>query len=354
MKLSVCMIVKNEEEVLKRCLDCVKQFADEIIIVDTGSNDKTKEIAQKYTNKVYDFVWVDDFSSARNFSFSKATSPYVMWLDADDIIDGENIKKINLLKQNLGSQDVVMLKYCMGFDSDNNPTFSYYRERIFKMQKGVLWQGFVHECIAPFGKIERHDIVVVHNKIAPSNPKRNLNLYRKHLKDGAVFNAREQYYFSKEYFYNGYYKTCIKNLKKYLKMNNKFYPNFLDSVLHLAKCYKMLGQYNKALDILLNFIKENPPNSEIICEIAEIYLKQNNLQNAIFFYESALNIEPDYQSGAFIDNNFYYYIPLLQLVYLYYKTENMQKSQLYHKQSLDKYPNDKRVLYNDSFFKKYC
>ena len=66
------MIVKNEQEVLARCLDCAVKFADEIIIVDTGSTDQTKSIAHKYTDKVYDFEWCDDFSKARNYSFSKA------------------------------------------------------------------------------------------------------------------------------------------------------------------------------------------------------------------------------------------------------------------------------------------
>jgi glycosyltransferase involved in cell wall biosynthesis len=68
------MIVKNEESVLGRCLDSVKDIVDEIIIVDTGSSDKTKEIAAKYTNRIYDFEWIDDFSVARNFSFEKAIS----------------------------------------------------------------------------------------------------------------------------------------------------------------------------------------------------------------------------------------------------------------------------------------
>jgi Glycosyltransferases involved in cell wall biogenesis len=71
--ISLCMIVKNEEAVLRRCLDSVKETVDEIIIVDTGSVDKTKEIAAEYTPKVYDFVWIDDFSAARNEAFSKAT-----------------------------------------------------------------------------------------------------------------------------------------------------------------------------------------------------------------------------------------------------------------------------------------
>ena len=74
ISISLCMIVKNEELVLGRCLDSVKNLMDEIIIVDTGSTDKTKEIASLYTNKIYDFPWINDFAAARNFSFSKAGS----------------------------------------------------------------------------------------------------------------------------------------------------------------------------------------------------------------------------------------------------------------------------------------
>ena len=82
--ISLCMIVKDEEAVLDKCLKSVHDLVDEIIIVDTGSTDKTKEIAKKYTDKIYDFKWVDDFAKARNYSFSKATKDYIFWLDADD------------------------------------------------------------------------------------------------------------------------------------------------------------------------------------------------------------------------------------------------------------------------------
>ena len=71
--ISVCMIVKNEEAVLERCLDSLNGIAEEIIIVDTGSTDKTKEIAAKYTDKIYDFTWIHDFSAARNFAFTLQT-----------------------------------------------------------------------------------------------------------------------------------------------------------------------------------------------------------------------------------------------------------------------------------------
>ena len=80
MTLSLCMIVKNEEQVLDRCLNSFNGLFDEIIIVDTGSTDKTMEIARKHTTKVFEYPWINDFSAARNYSFSLATSDFIMWL----------------------------------------------------------------------------------------------------------------------------------------------------------------------------------------------------------------------------------------------------------------------------------
>ena len=98
-EISLCMIVKDEEKVIGRCLESVKDLVDEIIIVDTGSKDKTKEIVSKFTDKIYDFEWVNDFAKARNFSFSKATKDYILWLDADDVIFEADRKKFKELKE---------------------------------------------------------------------------------------------------------------------------------------------------------------------------------------------------------------------------------------------------------------
>lgn len=87
--LSICMIVKDEERVLERCLSSVQDLADEIIIVDTGSTDKTKEIAKKYTDKIYDFKWCNDFSKARNESLLHATGKWILVMDADEYISEE-------------------------------------------------------------------------------------------------------------------------------------------------------------------------------------------------------------------------------------------------------------------------
>lgn len=86
MKISLCMIVKNEEDSLADCLTPIVPHVNEIIIIDTGSTDKTKEIACQFTDQIYDFVWCNDFSQARNFSLSKAANDWVLVLDADEII----------------------------------------------------------------------------------------------------------------------------------------------------------------------------------------------------------------------------------------------------------------------------
>lgn len=110
--ISLCMIVKNESAVLARCLDSIADLMDEIIIVDTGSTDNTKEIAAQYTSRIYDFKWTSDFSAARNFSFSKATMEYIYTADADEILDDANRERFLRLKDALLPEiEIVQMKY---------------------------------------------------------------------------------------------------------------------------------------------------------------------------------------------------------------------------------------------------
>src|SRR5687768_4760658 len=93
--VSVALIVKNEERVLGRCLKSLRGAVDEIVVVDTGSEDGTKRIAQRYTDKIYDFDWREDFAAARQFAFDRATSDWVAWVDADDVVlEADRIKPL--------------------------------------------------------------------------------------------------------------------------------------------------------------------------------------------------------------------------------------------------------------------
>ena len=111
--VSLCMIVKNEEDILARCLDSLKGLMDEIIIVDTGSTDRTKEIAANYTDKIYDFSWCDDFAAARNFSFSKATKEYIYAPDADEVLDEINRRRFMMLKAAYGINNILLYRQCV-------------------------------------------------------------------------------------------------------------------------------------------------------------------------------------------------------------------------------------------------
>ena len=350
MKISVCMIVKDEELVLSRCMDCVRQFADEIIIVDTGSTDKTKEIARKYTDKVYDFEWCDDFSKARNYSFSLATMDYIMWLDADDVLEYGEIEKINQLKLNMVA-DTYMLKYATSFDENGKPNFVFERERIVRRDSRAIWHGFVHEAIVPFGKVEYLDITIQHRKIATHYTKRNLNLFRKALKRGVKFGAREQYYYARELFYWGYYRKCKAELNKYFKMPNKFLPNVIDALLIMSKCCERFNDIESSKKWLyegLNIM----PNAEIVCELARIYEKQGKIENAIYFYKSALNVDKPLVVGLFVREEYYYLVPLLQLVMLYYRIGDKHKARYYHAIAKGMYPRNPKVIFNEQFFKE--
>ena len=111
LPISVCMIAKNEENRIARCLESLAPYGFEIVIVDTGSTDATKEIAARYTDKIYDFRWIDDFSAARNFAFSKATMDYIYTADADEVLDEENRLRFRLLKENLLPEiEIVQMK----------------------------------------------------------------------------------------------------------------------------------------------------------------------------------------------------------------------------------------------------
>ena len=154
MSLSVCMIVKDEAATLRRALECAFSVADEVIVVDTGSNDGSADIARSMGAKVYSYEWQNDFSAARNYSFSLASCEYAMWLDADDVICEKDAGEIRAIAER-GGFDVAMLRYISG-------PLLYYRERIVRCGAGFVWQGIVHEAIVPRGNIIYSAAAVLH------------------------------------------------------------------------------------------------------------------------------------------------------------------------------------------------
>src|SRR5271157_4332283 len=139
------MIVKNEAQNLAPCINSVKEVVDEIIVVDTGSADHTKEVAKHLGAKVFDFPWRDDFSAARNESIRHATGDYILWLDADDRMDPSEVDKLRVLKRMLDPRKNKA--YCLVLNSQSpiDGETLFHHMRIFPNIPGAAFEGRVHE-----------------------------------------------------------------------------------------------------------------------------------------------------------------------------------------------------------------
>ena len=165
--LSLCMIVKNEEDCLLRCLMSVIPVVDEIVIVDTGSTDRTKEIAETFGAKVYDIEWTDDFSEARNISLSKATGKWILVLDADETVsplDYERLSKI--VKRDtdhpaaftITTRNYVRSTYFVGWmcndgqyaeEEEGTGWYPSEKVRLFTSDNSIWFENAVHEMVEP-------------------------------------------------------------------------------------------------------------------------------------------------------------------------------------------------------------
>lgn len=351
--ISLCMIVKNEEQTLARCLECVKDIVDEMIVVDTGSTDRTKEIAAKEGAEVSDFVWCEDFSAARNHAFSLARSEYCMWLDADDIIDEENRRRLKAWKKRLAEEqpDVVMMHYDVAFDEEGQPTFTYFRERILRRNPLSHWQGRVHEVITPWGKVLYGDVHIQHRKVKPHDADRNLRIYETMLAEGCILSARELYYYGRELYYHNRNEDAIAVFLDFLDHPDGWLENKLEASRQLAECYGRIGERRKQLQILYDSFLLELPRAETCCMLGSIYLEQKDWKKAAFWYETALRRERE-DTGGFIQEECYGFLPCIQLCVCYDQMGDRKKAETYNEMAAIWRPNAPAVAYNRAYFKK--
>lgn len=168
--LSLCMIVKNEEKNLPRCLDSVKDVVDEMIVVDTGSTDRTKEIALSYGAQVFDFEWIDDFSAARNYGLDRATGEWILVLDADEELEKKSEKNLRRFLLNTRADALEVTWRCF---SDPSSSLTEYEDlslvRVFRNNPHYRYVWQYHEQILKAlkdyrAKIEKVglDVIILH------------------------------------------------------------------------------------------------------------------------------------------------------------------------------------------------
>lgn len=357
ISISLCMIVRDEAEVLERCLKSVADICDEIVIVDTGSTDKTKEIAYKFTNKVLDFKWIDDFSAARNFAFSQATKDYIFWLDADDVLPERDQQKLTELKRQLDfSVDSVSMNYVLQFDEYGRPSFYFRRNRLVKRSNNFKWIGSVHEYLEVGGNIFDADIAVVHRKDKKRNFKtsdRNIKIYEKQLKCGVEFTPRDIYYYANELKDHKRYKQAIEYYKKFLATGKGWIEEDIRACLYMADCYQAIGDKEKEMEALLKTFTFDCPRSETCCRIGNYFKEKGKFHQAIFWYHSAIHNKLENPQG-FYHTAFSTWYPHLSLTVCYWKVGNVEKSIKHNEIVAKERPKDARVLFNKRFFEDYC
>jgi len=151
-KVSLTMIVRNEQANLPHCLGSVNGLFDEIVVLDTGSTDCTRDIARAFGARVFDFVWVDDFAAARNAALARAKGDYAFWLDADDVIDPPERDRLERLIGGLrpGEQAAYVVKCsCDPEPNGNGGQTVVDHIRLFPVREDIRWTYRVHEQILP-------------------------------------------------------------------------------------------------------------------------------------------------------------------------------------------------------------
>ncbi|NLI13372.1 glycosyltransferase [Pelotomaculum propionicicum] len=292
--ISLAMIVRNEAENLKSCLDSVSGQVDEIIIVDTGSTDGTVEIARLYTDKVYSYHWADDFSAARNYAIEKAKGEWILCLDADETLD----LATGDLKSLLAGENQLEA-YLLPLNNPTTESTGEYNRflvlRLFKNNGRYRFQGKIHEqiCISENGVVGIADKPVIRHKLITArerNRKRGRNLAL--LKN--VFSEDPQNYFIQ--YYIGVEWLMLGKPGKALPYFQQAYENLTDEHLlfrspalrYLIICLKDLGRTNEAIDLCREAVLRYPAFTDVYYLCGVLHEEKKDYRTAIEWLNQAV------------------------------------------------------------------
>lgn len=347
------MIVKNEERVLSRCLDSVKNLVDEIIIVDTGSTDKTVEVARRYTDRIYYFTWIDDFSAARNYAFEKARMTYTMWLDADDILLPEDQQRFNTLKMDIAEEvDSFLMPYILGRDNMGRVTSSLKRNRIVKTSRKFTWQGAVHEYLQVYGHVKEWNVPVVHMSVKKEKTDRNLKIYEKLLRENKDLSPRDLYYYANECFEHGQFKKCTQLYREFLDTRKGWQEDCIAAIDKSAEALLQLGKTVEAEMLLFESFRYDSPRAPICCKLGYIYFSKEMYERAVYWYKAATecDMEQVKKRGALVNSAYYTWLPHIQLCVCYDRLGKRHLAYSHNEIARLYHPGHASILKNKQYF----
>ncbi len=336
-KISLCMIVKNEEKLLKNCLNSAKDFADEIIVVDTGSSDRTKAIAYEFTDKVFDFKWTDDFSAARNFSLQKASGDWILVLDADEVVAERDWARLRKIAE-LDEADAFFLNWrnytneigISGTISTRNDDYEeskialgYVVVKVLRFfKRGYSFGGIIHETvdasIKQAGKKIFDTDVVIHHYGSLNSQKLEdkkdyyIKLLKKRLEIRDFSDKSEDYILFE-------IATELSSLKRipeavdYLERAVTLKPEYI-YLSSLGVLYLSINRMDDGERLLMQAIKKsseypkynyrnpqkyNSLNPVIYNNLGVIYYKKGQINKAIKKFSKSIELNPQFADAYF-------------------------------------------------------
>ncbi len=315
--ISLCMIVKNEEDWLEQCLKSVRPIISEIIFVDTGSTDRSVEIARNFGAKIYTFEWTDDFSAARNFSLQQAAGDWIFVLDPDEAIAARDLKSLQEktlaegvcceMSQRHYTNDHRLSNFipCSGEFPEWERHYPGYFEsslcRLFPNHKGIHYRGRIHELVEhsikeiPGLRIRRINERIHHYGHTPE-VKRKKTKSEIYSPLGEA-KTKEQPRDWKAYFElgvehncNGRHAESAEAFTKSVALN----PDHIETWVNFGYVLCELGRHDEAENALKRALALNPDNEEAWCNLGVVCMRRGVFQKAAEVLIRAVTIQPKY------------------------------------------------------------
>ncbi|WP_179232762.1 tetratricopeptide repeat-containing glycosyltransferase family 2 protein [Paenibacillus rigui] len=343
--LSLCMIVKDEEKVLRRCLNSVAGLADEIIIVDTGSTDTTKQIAYQYTDKVFDYQWTNDFAAARNEAVRRATGRWILTLDADEYVQNHNVIELRAHLENTpGTEPIGFVVPILNFSgySEHQTTgiLQSTALRIFSNGHQLYYAGAIHEqVINPQGSIKHVSLsscIIFHTGYTEqthkekNKTKRNLDILDKVKNQGGLKTPYDFFTLANEYFTAGELKKSLyyyEKAQRGAKPTEAFFPHCIE---RLTRVNLTLERFKEAELLIEDGLKRWGSFADFHFLKGLLYEVCGFSGNAIAQYEETIRMaeKKEAQDEPYWLLNLEYgkMLPYERLTDLYYKQRDLQKT----------------------------
>ncbi len=353
----------NEAFELNRCLEsaCVEGVFDEIVIVVTTKDEDVKKVAEKFTDKVFYFKWCDDFSAARNVALKHTTTDFMMWLDADDVIDEPSRSRLMRMKHYISqdSHDVYLVPYNLVYNEDGDVMQFIPRDRVFRRFKNLKWEYKVHEQTASKNKKRNvasfKGISIEHRptKVETTGVLRNLEILKKEFEKDTD-SEHYGFFYARDLMITDQMDKALLIFDNLVRRRLGTPDNLFSCAMNIANYYTYDGEdglKEDTLDMGENYSRIALSFSEKYAEpyvlLGDIFHFRGRINEAIDFYKSAMTKKLD--GFGLQQTEFYEKFPADRLSMIYENDDSttaLEQALFYNKLALQHDMKDEKLLEN--------